>query len=169
MKFTSRLLPFALGALAGCQSSVSQLSYEELYERSRSGGTVSVEEIEARLNRVRELMATPPAPEDRLFAAVLLLDSPEIDEVGQARDLALLAAQEGDDRGFRLAAEAIDRKLMLEGSPQRYGTQYIYSPAIKRWTLYTWDPATTDQQRATMGVLPLADALERAEMLNYQP
>jgi hypothetical protein len=54
---------------------------------------------------------------------------------------------------------------MLRGEPQRYGTQYVSVPGYG-WVLYRWDPATTDAERASMGVPPLAEALERLKTLN---
>ena len=67
---------------------------------------------------------------------------------------------------FEVAAEAIDRELLKGDQPQRYGTQYVYEPIVKKWSLYTWDETTTDAERRAMGVPPLAEALARVEILN---
>ena len=126
-------------------------------ERERMGWIEEVRELHARGALVTE--------RDLLIATTLLLDSPDVGDLDLARDLALEAAKRGDDRGFPLAAEAIDHALMLRGEPQRYGTQYVEVPGYG-WVLYRWDPLTTDAERASMGVPPIAEALERLKVLN---
>ena len=52
---------------------------------------------------------------------------------------------------------------MYQGRPQPYGTQFI---AVEgRWQLWDVDPATSDSERATHNVPPLAEQLERAAEL----
>ena len=104
--------------------------------------------------------------EEELWAASILLDSDDPLDLEHAAELALSAAERGLDRGFRLAAEAIDRGLLVQGYPQRYGTQYVYTPATGRWSLWIWDPATSDAERAAMGLPTLHEALARADLLN---
>jgi len=76
------------------------------------------------------------------------------------------AAERGAEEGFPLAAEAIDRECLQLGVPQRYGTQYVFSPVTGEWLLYQWDPATSDVERRAMGVPPLSEALARVRELN---
>ena len=102
---------------------------------------------------------------DRLYAASLLLDSDSLGDLGLARDLALEAAKNGEDDGYPLAAEAIDRSLMKQGLPQRYGTQYVHLPEFG-WVLYRWNEAISDAERRAMGVPTIAEALERLKVLN---
>lgn len=63
-----------------------------------------------------------------------------------------------------LAAAALDRKLMFEGKPQKYGTQF--KKVAGRWFLYEVDPTVTDAERAEWNVPPLESAKQRAERLN---
>jgi len=169
------LLVLLLLPTAACSSTASP-RLEKLYELSlEDPGDAADRRALASLGRrrlewageVREMHAEGKLKTDRdlLIAATLLLDSPELDDLDLARDLALEAAERGDDRGFPLAAEAIDHGLMLRGEPQRYGTQYVDVPGYG-WTLYRWDPLTTDVEREAMGVPPIAVALERLKLLN---
>jgi hypothetical protein len=171
-----RLLALALVlALPACAASATP-RLERMYERSlaRPGDAAEREALAAlereRMGWIEEVRAMHARgalkrERDLLIAATLLLDSPDVADLDLARDLALAAAERGDERGFPLAAEAIDRALMLRGEPQRYGTQYVSVPGYG-WVLYRWDPATTDAERASMGVPPLAEALERLKTLN---
>ncbi len=122
---------------------------------------------EKRAGAVREFVADGQVVTnlDRLHAASILLDSDKVADIDLAADIALAAAQAGDDRGFPLAAEAIDRSLMKRGLPQKYCTQYLHVPTTG-WVLYRWDESVTDAERASMGVPSLAEAKERLRALN---
>lgn len=52
---------------------------------------------------------------------------------------------------------------MQQGRPQQYGTQFRWDG--ERMALWEVDPATTDQQPAEWGVLPLAEARRQAERM----
>jgi hypothetical protein len=120
-----------------------------------------------RLHRVRERIESGLTdPQDMLFAAATLLDSHSFEDLELARDLALSASAAGDARGLPLAADAIDRALMLADRPQKFGTQYSFDPLAGEWSLYSWDPATTDEERRAMGVPTLSEALRRLDELN---
>jgi hypothetical protein len=70
--------------------------------------------------------------------------------------------------GKWLAAAALDRWLMYQGRPQKYGTQIV--PDGTRWRIWNTDPTTTDADRAAADVPPLKEQLERAEaMTDPQP
>ena len=60
-----------------------------------------------------------------------------------------------------LAAVALDRWLMYQGKPQKYGTQFV--PGGKRWRLWDIDPSTTDAERAANHVPSLQEQLQQAE------
>jgi len=117
--------------------------------------------------RVRELLdeGAELTNVERLYAAALLLDSAALEDLARAQDLALQAAAAGEDRGFPLAAEAIDRQLLTLGRPQRYGTQYVWSASTATWALYPTDPVTGDVERRAMGLVSLAEARARASLL----
>jgi hypothetical protein len=104
--------------------------------------------------------------EDHFYAAALLVNSERLKQIRLAQELGLRAAELGDERGFRVAAEAIDRELLKLDQPQKYGTQYVYEPVVKKWSLYTWNETTSDAERRAMGVPPLEEALARVEILN---
>jgi hypothetical protein len=50
---------------------------------------------------------------------------------------------------------------MYQGKPQKYGTNYV--PDGVRQRLWDVDPTTTDEERATWDVPPLAEQLRKAE------
>jgi hypothetical protein len=119
---------------------------ERVYEISRSGGIES---------------AT-----DHYYAGLLLASSSRPQDLELARSMGLAAGEQGEERGFRIAAEAIDKGLRLKGEPQRYGTQISFVPVLKEWRLDPLDPRTTDEERCAMGVAPLAELTERERLLN---
>jgi hypothetical protein len=174
------ILALVLAGLAACASNPTPRSLERLYfECQREHGpNIDPERLvdlaerrAARVAQVHEILETNErlSSQESLYAAVILLDSERREDLDLAGELALDAAEAGDERGFALAAEAIDRSLMVRGLPQRYGTQYVYMPVTETWSLYTWDPKTSDAEREAMGVPTLAEALERAEILNRPP
>lgn len=100
---------------------------------------------------------------DDLFAAALVLQhGARSEHQPRAADLALAAAELGHPRGLVLHAAAVDRALMRHGKPQRYGTQSIKDPdgPLELWPV---DPATTDEERARVGVRPLAELLAEVD------
>ena len=125
---------------------------------------------EKRLEFVRQYVREEQleTAEDYLYAGALLSTSPHEDDLIAAMASGLTAAEMGEDRGFRVAAEATDRFKMHRGENQRYGTQYYYAEVIQQWRLYRVDPDTTDAERAAMGVEPLAELIARTEELNAE-
>ncbi len=123
-----------------------------------------------RIERVRTLVKEEKlvTSEDYLYVGVLLSSSAEEDDLIAASASGLKAAELGDDRGLYVAAEALDRRLMHRGRPQRYGTQYHYLEVIQKWKLYPTDPSTTDADRAMMGIPPLVELKAREAELNEE-
>jgi hypothetical protein len=121
-----------------------------------------VQRDRARRRRVVELLDAGAARsgEDFFHAAMVFQHGDSLDDYRRARELALRAAEVGHRPGRWLAAAALDRWLMRQGIPQKYGTQYRSGD---RYELYEVDPATTDEERAEWDVPPLADARRRAE------
>lgn len=170
-----RLLIGLLALLAACTSTSDSLQH--MYEdsiRERDGGVFStldsdyMERQESRRVKVRKYVVEQSleTAEDYLYAGAILSSSPEEDDLIAAQLAGLTAAQMGEDRGFRVAAEAIDRIAMHQGIPQRYGTQFYYEAVLAKWRLYPVDPKTTDIERKSMGVDSLADLMKRADELN---
>lgn len=163
---------FMLLAAAGCASPARQVHrmYLDLHEDVRADATT--EEAERKLAarqhervlRVREICDSGPleGAQPNLEAAVILVASDELGDLLLAEKLAIESARLGEDLGFRVAAEAVDKLRIKQGQPQRYGTQYAFEPALGRWRLYPCDPATTDAERRAMGVPSLAE-LEAGE------
>ncbi len=162
-------LGLAASCLGACASGRAP-SLRGLYEENRDdrGGGSDEEQAAAegrRAARVAQVRARVEGGEalsdaDKLHAAAVLLDADDVAALALARSLALEAAEAGDERGFPLAAEAIDRQCVLLGVPQRYGTQYVRLG--KGWALYPTDPATGDAERRAMGLPTLAEATARA-------
>ena len=64
-----------------------------------------------------------------------------------------------------LYAAAIDRLLIKEGKPQKYGTQYEKKKGGK-WKLLPLDRKTTDTERAKFNIAPVSQLIKQIEELN---
>lgn len=95
-------------------------------------------------------------PRAKALAATLLLAADEPATVQVAQDLAL-AAMASHRPARRLAAEAFDRLRVLQGQPQKFGTQRRADGSP--WPI---DPATTDSERAKWDVPPRSRLLDPA-------
>jgi hypothetical protein len=104
---------------------------------------------------------TTPEAADLYHAALLFQHGDLAEDAWWAYELARRAAEQGEARARWLAAAAYDRWLMYQGKPQKYGTQYVTDGIRHR--LWDVDPATTDAERATWDVPPLAEQLRKAE------
>jgi hypothetical protein len=135
-------------------------------------GTREPDELRARRDsraaKVREIIEAGgvQSASDHLHASVILVETDSDENLALAQELALKAAELGEDKGFRVAAEATDKHLVKLGMHQRYGTQYVYEHVLKAWRLYPCDPRTTDAERRAMGVPPMAELLEAEAVLN---
>jgi hypothetical protein len=103
---------------------------------------------------------------DQFRAAVLLVETSDPENLKVAEQLAMQASDQGVALGRRVAAEAIDKQLVLKHLPQRYGTQYEWVPVLRAWRLYPIDPRTTDADRQAMGVPPMAEIFAGEKKLN---
>lgn len=125
---------------------------------------------QARRKRVDEIIAAGGAKvaADYYNAAMVYQHGNKPEEIQRAHDLALKAVElDAEHDGARwLAAAAEDRKLMYEGKPQKWGTQF--KKIDGRWVVWQVDPAVTDEQRAEWNVPPLAQAEARAAQMNAQ-
>jgi 5-formyltetrahydrofolate cyclo-ligase len=90
---------------------------------------------------------------DRVLAAELLLTSEDRKDVQLAEAQALAVMRELP-AARPLAAAAFDRLRVLDGRPQKFGTQRRCRNGL--WELAPRDTATTDSERAKWGVPPLA-------------
>ncbi|HEY7200163.1 MAG TPA: hypothetical protein VIC57_08130 [Candidatus Dormibacteraeota bacterium] len=130
--------------------------------RSDLGPEVASRDRERR-RRVLELLAAGEVVDgaDHYHAAMVFQHGGSRESYRRARELALRAAELGHRSGRWLAAAALDRLLVHEGRPQRFGTQYRARDG--EWLLVEVDPATTDEERAAWDVPPLGEALARAK------
>ena len=121
-----------------------------------------------RLQRTRAIVEAGELEraEDYLYAGLLLVSSSEPADLRTAEELGREASERGDGRGLRVAAEAVDKLLLLPGRPQKYGTQSLWSPVRGVFELGLVDPFTTDDERRDMGVPSLEEIRQRVEMLN---
>ncbi len=124
-----------------------------------------------RRRRVKRLLkdGVLEAPEDYYHAAMILQHSLAVADYWQAHQLAMRAVELGYNQARWLAAATLDRWLMRQGKPQKYGTQYTMVGA--RWKVWAWgkryrlwdvDPVTSDTERAEWGVPALEVAREWA-------
>ena len=122
----------------------------------------------ARIKKVHELFDAKRvvSADDYLWASAILVESDSLEELNNAYEVALEAARLGEDRGFRVAAEACDKQLVKQGMHQRYGTQYMWEPVLGAWRLYPLDPRTSDAERKGMGVEPLEELKKKEALLN---
>jgi hypothetical protein len=170
------LLFLALCALAGCHSPSTSL--RGLAQDQRDDVLTPVKTAEDAANRksrsqeraakVRKLLAEQGvgSAADRYYAALVLVQCPTEADLELAQQQALAAADQGEPRGFRVAAEAQDKLLVKRGMLQRYGTQFVWEPVLRAWRLYPIDPRTTDVERKAMGVPPLEELHQQEATLN---
>jgi len=175
----SRLLPLCLALLAACASPSSELermvknSSRDLEGGGRLAGVTDANAArqQRRIGKAREYVAAGQvgSAADHFYAGLILATSSSLDDLEAATLLGLKAAELGEERGFRVAAEAIDKALRIRGEPQRYGTQVSYLEVIQEWRLDPLDPRTTDEERVAMGVAPLAELEAFVRELNANP
>lgn len=106
--------------------------------------------------------------QDYFEASLVLVETDDVEVLKLSETLALKSAELGNEHGPRVAAEAIDKQLVRLGLAQRFGTQYIYEPVLRGWRLYPYDVRTTDEERRTMGVPPLAELIQGEALLNQR-
>jgi hypothetical protein len=122
-----------------------------------------------RRQRVNELLAQGlvSAPDEYFHAALIFQHGDTLEDIWQAHALAQRAAALGATQAMGskdslwLAAAALDRWLMYQGKPQKYGTQFV--PDGKRWRLWDLDPTTTDAERLANHVPSLQEQLKQAQ------
>ncbi len=91
---------------------------------------------------------------------LLVQHTPDAEFRKSSLELLQKAFKEGEARGDQLAL-LTDRVLMLEGKPQRYGTQTRITKDGKFEVPPIEDEANVDKRRAEVGLGPLAEYIER--------
>lgn len=102
--------------------------------------------------------------EDYYHAAHIMNHGDTIDDARDAHLFALRASELGYRPARWLTAASYDRWQMYQGKPQKYGTNYVYDGREDR--LWDVEPTTTDEERATWDVPPLAEQLRKAQEAN---
>lgn len=123
--------------------------------------------------RVLELLAEGlvVTVDGKYYAAMILQHTPQFEIGGElismsaenymlAHLLAKSAAAEGHKGARSLVPRTIDRYLVSQGLPQKYGTQFTLNPKTRRLEFSPVDPVTTDEEREQWGVPPVASTLE---------
>jgi len=169
-------LLFVLALAGSCSSTSSQVDrmYRGLHEDVRDRGAdprAARELAERNANRAAKIRRIAEAGEleggpDHLKAAVILVETDDMENLELSLVLALKAVEFGEPLGRRVAAEAIDKQLVKTQQQQKYGTQYEWVPVLSAWRLYPLDPETTDAEREGMGVPRLSELLEGEARLN---
>lgn len=172
------LASFAL-AFTGCRNLTPSEQLERMFEKtiapSTDSGPPSTSEVarmrsdqDRRAVRVREIVENDrlTSAEDAYRAAVILYDSPRLEDVSLAQELAKRAHDDGMVDAIRIVAHCMDRSLMMRGQPQTFGTQVKFEPVLAKWRLYDLSPTTTDSERAAFRVPPLAELQARVGYLN---
>lgn len=124
--------------------------------------------------RVNELLAQGgvSAPDDYFHAALIFQHGETLEDIWQAHELARKAAEMGATQSMGLkdsrwlAAAALDRWLMYQSKPQKYGTQFV--PDGKGWRLWEVDPGTSDVERIANHVPAIQEQLKQAERYTQQ-
>jgi hypothetical protein len=158
---------------AGCQlpPNTPKELHAQVLDDFQSGGGMNREALARQAERYRlvhdwHAAGTLVSADDSFWASAALVTSDDPADLTLARDLALMAAELGDKRGFIVQAEATDRLLMIQAKPQRYGTQYVFEPVHQRWKLYPVDPLTSDIERRAFLIPPLAELMREVDKLN---
>lgn len=94
---------------------------------------------------------------------MILQHGDEVDDIWQAHQLAKAAAEAGFGPARWLSAASLDRWLMYQGKPQKYGTNIV--PDGRRHRVWDVDLSTTDEERAQWDVPPLEEMNRRAEQV----
>jgi hypothetical protein len=104
--------------------------------------------------------------EELYCAAMIFQHSDALEDIDTAHRLARRAAESGYRPARGLAASSLDRWLMYQGRPQKYGTNIV--PDGRRQRVWDVDPRTSDDERAIWDVPPLEEMHRRAERVTRE-
>jgi hypothetical protein len=175
-RYLRLVLPLVLLTAVGCQSPSSHVGriYADLEAEVRDKDPVRLPAADAeavhrqRADDVRKIVDKEglSTADDNFKAAVILVGTSRMPDLDLAETLARRSSQLGEPHGLRVAAEAVDKRAMLMGRPQKYGTQYVFEWVLDSWRLYPIDVMTTDTERAEMGVPTYAELLAAEDAMN---
>jgi hypothetical protein len=172
---------FGMAFDAAASAQMAELFASDQDARSSGSGAIDWETVsrEDRARRVETLKLLQSGrlstPADFVGAALLFQhgDCPAAYEL--ANRLAAQAIAAGERPGGTvhptarwIYAATFDRWQLNLGLPQKYGTQYRRQGEACQYQLASYNPATTDAERAKYGVPPLKEALARADQLSAE-
>jgi len=129
---------------------------------------VSVEDHDRQVEIMGHLHKGEINSADDLYHAAMIFQHGNCpDHFKLANQLADKAVALGSKEAKWLYAATLDRYLMSQGKPQKFGTQFMKPGGTDTWQLYTLDPATTDEERARYNVPSLAQQQKRLERMNH--
>lgn len=143
--------------MTSARSRLHQLASEDQADRKAGLRDDLADKDQARQAEVRMILDKTGAlgANSQLDAALILQHSPNVADIEQAHHLAEQAYRAGHPAAGRLVAMTADRACMYRGQPQKFGTQM--APDDHSWRLWDVDPETTDADRASLGLPPLAE------------
>jgi hypothetical protein len=121
--------------------------------------------------RRKELYAMMPklkktgGAKDLQEAGLILQHGNDTTDYWNAHELAMRAVKMGDTDASWLAAATLDRYLVTQRKPQKYGTQSFQNKETGKYELYPVDPATTDEERAKWHVPSLAEEVKQTNAI----
>jgi len=120
----------------------------------------------ARCERVMEIIEADKldTAEDYYRAAHIMNHGDTAEDARNADWLALRSSALAYRSARWLAAASYDRWQMVQGKPQKYGTNSVSDGRGDR--LWDVDPGTTDEERAAWNVPPLAEQLRKPQEAN---
>lgn len=114
-----------------------------------------------RLARVKEILSEIDIEEiwNCHYLAYLFQHGETIEDYKNAHKYAKKAVDMGSNVTKWLYAATLDRWLVAQGKPQKYGTQF--RQVNGKWELLPVDSTITDEERVKYGVPPLSEALQK--------
>jgi hypothetical protein len=92
-------------------------------------------------------------------AALILQHGNDTSDFRTAHELALASIKLGNNDAKWLAAATLDRYLIAQNKPQKYGTQSFTNKKTGKRELYPVDPSVTDEERAQWNCPSLKNAM----------
>jgi hypothetical protein len=89
--------------------------------------------------------------------AMILHRSATVRDLAKAQRLAKLAAAQGYPKAKWLSAATFDRKKIMQGKPQHYGTQFKLDASSGRWLLHPLDGLCGDEECARLGLPSISE------------
>ncbi len=140
-----------------------QLYQDDVADRNNKIPNLQLDENDRkRIIKVQGMLKESKNWESRDYhhAALIFQHGEALEHFKQAHRLAMKAVRMGDDSTRWLAAASLDRYLLMEGKPQKYGTQFKLNDRGKWELALPIDPNVTDDERVKWSVPPLKDALK---------